>query len=111
MIFLRNAETLKKIVTKHVKVGNIIVTGQWAGCIWIGYLNSEYMHSVHNQGHGDFGIGLESTNNIEQVCAHLKGIIKNIYYIIRINNLFCFCEKQNSAEISKILILHVNGKN
>ena len=37
---------------------------------------------MHNHGHGDFGRGLESTSNIEQLWAHLKGIIKNIYNII-----------------------------
>ena len=79
---MRNADTLKKIVAKHAKVGNIIVTDQWAGYIWINHPNSGYIHSVHNHGHGDFGRGLESTSNIEQLWAHLKGIIKNIFYII-----------------------------
>lgn len=64
--FVRNADTLKKIVTKHVKVDNILVTDQWPCYIWINYPNSGYIHSVHNHGHDDFCRGLESTSNIEQ---------------------------------------------
>ena len=46
------------------------------------YPNSDYLHSVYNHGHGDFGYGKDSTSNIEQLWDYLKSIIKNLYYSI-----------------------------
>jgi hypothetical protein len=44
--------------------------------------DSQYSHSIHNHGYGDFWIGLDSTAHIEQLWSQLKQIIKQIYYII-----------------------------
>ena len=44
--FERDAEKLKKIITKHVATGNCIVTDLWAGYRWIDYDGSGYVHSV-----------------------------------------------------------------
>ena len=66
MTFIRNGDTLKKIITKHVKVGNIMYD------------------------HGDFCHAQNSTSNIEQLWAHLKSIIKNLYYSKPHNDFILF---------------------
>ena len=60
---LRNTETMKKIISTHVKKGNIIVSDAWAAYSWLDDMNSGYIHHVHNHGHGDFGFGIDSTSH------------------------------------------------
>ena len=87
---LRTADILKKIIFKHIKRGNIIVSDDWTGYIWISNIEYGYVHSAHNHGHGDFGWGLDSTSNIENILAYLKSLIKRIYNNIPYKNFILF---------------------
>ena len=78
----RTEEILKKVVCAYVKKGNVIVTDGWSGYNYISRVNSGYSHSIHNHGHGDFGVGLDSTSHIEGIWSRLKTILKQIYYVI-----------------------------
>jgi len=78
----RNAKTIKKIITNLVPTGNKIVTDRAIIYNWLSNPQSGYEHSVHNQGHGDFSEGVDSTSHIEQLWHNLKHIITSIYYII-----------------------------
>ena len=64
---------MKKFVYAHIKPGNIIVTDSWGAYIWLDTDNN-YIHSVHNHNHGDFGYGQERTSHIESVLGNLKSI-------------------------------------
>ena len=87
---LRNNNFLKKIIFKHFKRGNIIVSEDWTGYSWISNIEYGYVHSVHNNGHGDLGWGLDSTSNIENIWAYLKSMIKRIYNNISYKNFILF---------------------
>ena len=79
---IRDAETLKSIITTHIKIGNVIISDNWASYHWLKNPNNGYIHNAHSHGQGDFGLGTDSTSHIEQLWAHLKNIIKNIYHTI-----------------------------
>ena len=81
---------MKKIIGVHVQKGNIIVSDNWGGYRWFDEVNSGYIHSIHSHSLGNFGSGNDSTSHIEQLCAHLKLIIKKIYNIIPTNNFIYF---------------------
>ena len=91
---LRTADIMKKIIFKHIKRGNIIVSDGWTGYNWISNIEYGYIHSVHNHGHGDFGLGLDSTSNIENIWAYLKSLIKRIYNNIPIKNFILFLREE-----------------
>ena len=88
--FTRDASVLKNIIQKHIKKGNVIVSDAWAGYNWLSDAQFGYAHHVHNHGHGDFGLGIDSTSHVEQLWSHLKSIIKNLYYSIPHKNFITF---------------------
>ena len=90
---IRNSNVLKKFIFAYVKPGNIIVSDWWAGYDFLSENNSPYVHSVHNHGHGDFGIGLDSTSHIEQLWSQLKSTISKIYTIIPSKNFYLYLKE------------------
>lgn len=87
---IRNEEILKKFIWLHIKPGNIIVSDGWSDYNFLSRNDSQYTHSIHNHGHGDLWVGLDSTSHIEQLWFQLKYIIKQIYYIITSEKYFLF---------------------
>ena len=51
----RRSETIKKIITENIPKGNIIIIDSALYYSWLNQPFSDYVHSVHNHGHGDFG--------------------------------------------------------
>ena len=62
-----DVETLKSIIITHINIGNVIISDNWAGYHWLNNPINGYIHHVHSHGHGDFGIGTDSTSHIEQL--------------------------------------------
>ena len=56
--------------------------------------------------HGDFGIGTDSTSHIEQLWAHLKNIIKNIYHTIPNENFVLFLRESEFRRNINLLSLN-----
>ena len=54
--FERNTEFMKKFVYTHIIPSHIIVTDAWWAYDCLDTDNN-YIYSVHNHGHGDFGYG------------------------------------------------------
>ena len=52
-----------------------------------------------NHRQGNFGHGIDSTSHEEQLWAHLKHIIKSIYYIIPKEYFILFLREWNLEEI------------
>ena len=88
--FNRNESTIKKIINAHIKTGNHIISDAWAAYNWLDNPFSGYIHSKHNHGHSDFGLGLESTSHFEGLWVQLKNNIRNIYYVIPEDNFLLF---------------------
>ena len=86
----RDQTTLKNIITKHVLIGNSIVSDSWSGYNFLNAPNSGYNHIVHNHSRGNFGTGLESTSRIESIWGQLKFKIKNLYHSIPSKNFVYF---------------------
>lgn len=86
----RNQETLKAIIEKHVKKGNIIISDSWAGYHFLDSIDSGYTRHIYNHGHGNFGHGIDSTSRIESIWAEIKALIKKFYYKIPSKN-FVIC--------------------
>lgn len=80
---IRDTNVLKDIIKTHIKSGNISISDNWPGYHWLSNPASGYYHHVHTHSHGDFGSGTDSNSHIEQLWAHLKSIIKNLYHIHR----------------------------
>lgn len=51
----RDANTIKKFITKHVDKGNFIITDGWSAYNFLENSDSGYVHIKHNHGRGDFG--------------------------------------------------------
>ena len=54
---LRDADTIKLIISKYIKRGNRIVSDGWMGYRWLSSNDSGYSHIVHIHSHGYFGYG------------------------------------------------------
>ena len=70
-----------------------MLTGGWNGYNFLSRHYSLFTHSVHNQGHGYFCLGLDSTSHIEQLWFQIKSLFEKIYYIIPKNNYVIFLRK------------------
>ena len=70
---------------------------------WLDDANSGYIHHVHNHGHGDFGIGFDSTSHIEQIWGRLKNLIKNIYYSIPHDHFVLYIREAEFRRAFKML--------
>ena len=90
---IREEETLKTIITTLIKIRNVIISDNQAAYHWLNNPINGYIHHVHSHGHRDFGIGTDNTSHIEQLWAHLKNIIKNIYHIIPNENITLFLQE------------------
>ena len=55
---------------------------RWAPYIYLDNPLSGYHHYRHVHGSGDFGIGVQSSSNIEIIWAQIKSKIKENYHII-----------------------------
>ena len=82
----RNQETLKKIIEKHVGLGNIIYTDSWAGYNFLDRANSGYQHNVAILNLGIFGL----TSRIEGIWGEIKALIKKMYVSIPSNHFVYF---------------------
>ena len=100
----RSSETIKKIITKHIDKGNIIISDSWPSYNWLDDLNNGYVHIKHNHSTGIFGSGLNSSSIIENTWANLKQKIKKIYHKIPNNNFVLFLKeaewRRNNAGIN-----------
>lgn len=94
--FVRNTELMKNFIYNYIKPGNCIVSDQWGAYDWIDADNN-YLHSVHNHGHGDFGTGYQSTSHIESVWGILKALLRIYITQFQAEILFYSFEKQNSG--------------
>ena len=86
----RNQDSLKAIIEKHVKKGNIIISDSWAGYNFLNSFASGYTHHIYNNGHENFGHGIYSTNRIESIWAEIKALIKKLYHKIPYKNFVYF---------------------
>jgi hypothetical protein len=75
-------QIIKKIIGLHIPKGNTIITEGAMYYRWSDDPSSVYTHSMYNHQQGNFGQGIDSTSHVEQLWAHLKHIIKSIYYVI-----------------------------
>ena len=71
-------------------MGNIIISDGWSGYNFLSQADSLYTHSVHNHGHGDFGVGLDSTSYIKSLWSQIKTILKQTYNSIPSQSYFLF---------------------
>lgn len=97
----RDTDTLKKIITKHINVGNYVITDSWPGYTFLNNANSGYIHYTYNHSRGNFGSGLTSTSRIEAVWNELKGKFKRIYNTIKSKHFIYFlreCEYRRSIK-------------
>lgn len=60
----RDQTTLKNIITKHVLIGNSIVTYSWMGYNFLNNQYSGYNHIMHNHSRGNFGAVLKRKKKI-----------------------------------------------
>ena len=51
----RDSLTLKNIIEKHIKGGNIIYTDCWNGYNFLNNINSNYVYITFNHSNGHFG--------------------------------------------------------
>ena len=86
----RNHDTLKAIIEKHVKKGNIIINDSWIGYNFLNSNANGYTHHIYNHGHGNFVHGIDSTSRIESIWADIKVLIKKIYHKIPSKNFVYF---------------------
>ena len=59
--------TSKKIIIKHIPIGNNLITDNWLGYVFINNDNSGYLHYVCNYSEGNFGIDNLSSSHIESI--------------------------------------------
>ena len=64
-----------------MQTGNIIISDAWRGYLFLDRPNSGYIHHTYNHGHGNFGMGNDSTSHIEGIWSEIKFLIKKIYHI------------------------------
>ena len=67
-----------------------MISDNWPAYHWLSNPESGYYYHVHMHVDGDFGGGADSTSHIEQLWAHLKSIIKNMYHTISNDNFDIF---------------------
>ena len=59
--------TMEKIITILIPNGNIIISDAASCYSWLDDNHSDYVHHIHNHGHGNFGENIDSTSHIEQL--------------------------------------------
>lgn len=90
-VFLKcDSETLKNFITTYVPRGSNIVTDSWMGYHFLDYPNYWYTHFSHNHGAAPFGIGMQSTSQVESIWGILKHKIKRTYNVIPSKNIIRF---------------------
>ena len=67
---------MKKIISKHIEQGNIIISDLWPTFNFLDDANSGYRHITHNHSNGSFGVGVNSSAYIENSLSNLKDKIK-----------------------------------
>ena len=104
----RNEDTLKTIIQKHVKKGNIVIMDRWSRYLFLNNQVNGCFHHTHNRARKNFGIWLDSTSRIESVWSELKTKIKKIYNSIQSNNFIYFLRELEFRRIIKSL--NINQK-
>ena len=66
----RNRDTLKKFISKLVKISNSIISDNWAGYDFLDRMDSDYTHIKFNNGIGQFGFSLISISHIEAIWGY-----------------------------------------
>ena len=84
---------MRKMISKHIDRGNIIITDSWPIYDWLDDINKGYVHIKHNHSTGVFGFGLNSSSFIESAWANLKEKIEKIYHKIRYKNFVLFLKE------------------
>lgn len=78
---------MKKIISSHIKKGNVIVSDGLRAYQWINRPFSGNIQSMHNHGHG-----LDSTIHIESLWS-IEKLIKNTYNIIPHEDFILFLKE------------------
>ena len=91
--FYKDTTTMKKIISKYIEQGNIIISDPWPAYNFLDDANSDYRHITHNHSIGSFGVGSNSSAYIENSWANLKDKIKKLYYNIQNSNFILFLKE------------------
>ena len=91
--FDRGTATMKKIISKHIEQGNIIISDLWPAYNFLDDTNSVYRHITHNHLNGSFGVVANSSAYIENSWANLKDKIKKLYHNIPNRNFILFLKE------------------
>ena len=70
--FERDTTTMKKIISKHIEQGNIIISDLWPAYNLLDDANSGYRHITHYHSNGSFGVLANSSVYIENTRANSK---------------------------------------
>lgn len=84
------AKTLKPIIEKMVKAGEIVVTDEWAS---YKELRKNFQHIVINHKQGQYVLNSYSTNRIEGYWSLLKRGIFGIYHYVSAKHLHRYCDE------------------
>lgn len=90
LTYSREQNTLNKIISKHIPVGNNIITDNWMVYSFLNSENSGYRHNICNHSQGSFGRGNLSSSYIESVWGELKQIIKKCIIVYTLKTLYFF---------------------